>query len=85
MNHNDDDDDSINIKNYVYYSCIVYESCPLLVLEENGANPGKPFLNAPSILLDDDLRPAESKESCVTSIAGPSRSTREMNCVDILN
>ena len=54
------------------------------MFEENGANPGKPFLNAPSILLDDDLRPAEPKESCVT-IAGPSRSTREMNCVDIVN
>ena len=29
------------------------------MFEENGANPGKPFLNAPSILLDDSLRPCQ--------------------------
>ena len=60
-------------------------------MDENGANPGKPFLNAPSILLllllllDDDLLPAaELKDSCATK-AGPSLSTRDMNCVDILD
>lgn len=59
-------------------------------MDENGANPGKPFLNAPSILLlllllDDDLLPAaELKDSCATK-TGPSLSTRDMNCVDILN